>query len=296
MKKQIQPSRLALTTLLLALVGSGLVASPAANAQTPARPAPPQKAEVSLEEKKAYAKMLSETLGGSVGKIKSPPPSPEVQARWNRLCELSKQGNSFYNAGNYPEALKVYEEGMRLDHPGWFFNYDRLGNIYEMQGRWADALKLYEQRGDNCLASGVSDSRLLMDYALILLKNGQKAKAVQAYHAALPGLATNTNAHPVPLKRFVQAPASVSDKWLEAAIETGRAMTNLFFDQTVAARQLRRALMLYPSFAPANYYLGSLLRNNPDPALQSEGQAALQRAMTSGTPQVQAATDKLLKR
>ena len=131
------------------------------------------------------------------------------------------------------------------------------------------------------------DARNLFAYALILLKTGQNAKAATVYNtAAQRMIAEEPRLYPVPLKRF-DNPVYASARAIEAAVETGRGMTNLHFDQAQSQAQFRRAVRAYPNFAPANYYLAKELQYSGSPAEITERRAALHRLITSGTPDIQ---------
>ena len=80
-------------------------------------------------------------------------------------CKWSLENlTKFYRAqGNYPEALKRYEEALRIaeqlgDLSGKAKRLNNIGTIYDAQGNYPEALKRYEEALEILNKLGLSES------------------------------------------------------------------------------------------------------------------------------------------
>lgn len=215
---------------------------------------------------------------------------PAVEARESKALELRTQGRALYAAGKLSDAAKKFEESLSLSTvtAGLF---PELADIYQRTGRTQDAMNLYRFQVNYWKSK---DTKTLLTYALLLLKTNQPQEAVTVYHEALIGMPRNEYLV-IPLQlRFDIAPASVPTSYLEAAIETGLGMLDYYRGyREKALPHLRRATVLYPNFATAQYYFGAALRQSPDKRDQAMAKKALQKAVEMGTPAIQEAAKKL---
>ena len=215
---------------------------------------------------------------------------PTFEAKDRKMRLLREQGRALYAAGKLPEAAQRFEESMRLmpDTVGLLWE---LADIYERTGRTQDELELFRFQVERWHDK---NTKPLLTYALLLVKTKHPQEAAAQYHAALSGLPRRDDLV-VPLElrfdnSFVPTPR------LEAAIETGLGMLEyLPGHREEALVHLKRAVVLYPKFATAQYYLGATLRESPKATDRASANQALQKAVDYGTPAIRSAVNKLTK-
>ena len=269
-------SHWAVAALLAAAAGFITLAPTAVAAQTPQMP-----------HKPPLPRGIRNLFAGGTGEIIVADPDEEG-AEESKARVLQEQGRALYAAGKLPEATKRFEESLRLS-PATAGLLWELADIYERTGRTQDELRLFCFEVERWKSK---DPETLLTYALLLVKTKQSQAAVAPYHAALSVLPHDYGLT-VPLELrfdnyFVPLPH------LEAAIETGLGMLEYhwgYFEKALV--HLRRAAVLYPKFAAAQYYLGAALRESPKETDRVSANRALQKAVEYGPPAIRSAVDKL---
>lgn len=224
-----------------------------------------------------------------------PPETPEHAAR-RQLAE-ARQLNAAkaLNAGKYADAEDSARQAI-ADDPYDAVAREELAEALSGEGRTAEAIQAYRAviyPQGNWFTNLSQEPRILLPYALLMLKTGQWPEAVFAYEKALPnvpgqssdGLLPKINAH---FDSRVPQPVA-----LEAALYVALGLTNDFVcDQTGtihrdrALVQYQKALELMPDWDVANCYYAFGLKMV---GRHAEAAAAFAKAAAMGGDEVKKA-------
>ncbi|MEW6305431.1 MAG: tetratricopeptide repeat protein [Verrucomicrobiota bacterium] len=201
---------------------------------------------------------------------------PDDANSWNAL------GMAFAAKGEYEEALKAYQEAMRLDS-GLHDVKNNLGNALIKLGRPAEALRIFEELA----AQEKPDADLLNNWGLALSDVGRRDEAIAKYREALklnpfsPLAHQNLGLTLMEVGQIEQAiehhreAARLKPGFFQAHAAMGFALATLK-RHAEAAEQYREALRFNPQFTEAHAGLGLSLGAMGDlkSALHHLGEAA----------------------
>lgn len=106
--------------------------------------------------------------------------SPEMVARVKQALERFKQGTQLMESGSNQEALKLFEETVKLD-PEFGPAYANIGTIYALKGEYEFARLAYEKA--RTVAPGYAGTYL--NFAVTQLENGKESDAESSFRMAL---------------------------------------------------------------------------------------------------------------
>jgi tetratricopeptide (TPR) repeat protein len=179
--------------------------------------------------------------------------TPYAKERISQQGELYSSAMNFLNEGRYAAAEAKARQALALGSP---LGQEVLAAALYAQGKDQEAFQVYKAIADR----GANAARNEYPYALLLLKSGHWAKAVEAYNTALTlggdVDALQANSHFSP---NVPQPAA-----LEAAIRIGMGVTadgGGFYGtyqqrREQALAQFQKALALEPNNPLVHYYYG----------------------------------------
>ena len=236
----------------------------------------------------------SQSVGGQTTNIQTshvlPILTPAQKANIKEVGRLDDAAEAAQKAGDYAEAEDDARKSMSLG-PDSGIALEVLAASLEAQGKTQEALKTYKVLSDE----GEETPRNELPYALLLLKAGHWAEAVEAYNRQLPGL---------PEAELMQAhggfsPAVPRPTELAAAIHIGlgvnlgwRGYHGTYKEASQQAQgQFQQALALEPTSPLANYYVGYGLKRL---GRRAEAQAAFRKAAALGQGDVKLAAQKEL--
>lgn len=228
-----------------------------------------------------------------------PPITPERQAVLDKTAQVVHDAAASLHAGRYAQAEQEARQVLSLSSDS-DVGEEVLAASLNAQGKNQEALHAYRVM---VVDEGARYTRVLLPYALLLLKSGQWEQAVTAYSQALPLLAEGKimreNSHFSP---DVPEPAA-----LAVAIHIASGLTYSAEGDWAGEGQHKemmaefgKALQLAPDSDLANYHYGYGWRNL-DPKERAkmgsvqQAKAALQKATLSGRADVKKAAQKALK-
>lgn len=216
--------------------------------------------------------------------------TPEQKARTDEENLLNTAALAAMDADQYAEAEDNAQQSIALGDCGGIAE-EVLAAALNAQGKTQQALQAYKSMADE----GDVFPRNQLPYALLLLKTGHWAQAVNAYNKQLPYLANGqlmaTNSH--------FSPAVPQPKELETAIHIGLGLTEDWrgynwktasHEQTLT--QFQQALALQPNSALANYYYGFRLQHI---GRWRQAQVFFKKAAALGNADVKAAAQEEVK-
>jgi Tfp pilus assembly protein PilF len=218
------------------------------------------------------------------------PLSPRERAESDRRNALDTDAAADLDAGQYAEAEDEARES--LSHGlGNGEAEELLAHALNAQGKTPEALRAYGVIAHE----GSEEPRILLPYALLLLKTGHWAQAVFAYNKQLPYLAENklmvANSHfspEVPQPRQLATAIHLAlGSTYAASMSWGRHSQD---DKALA--EFRQALALTPDSALAYLYYGRQLKHMGH---RAEAQAAYTKAADLGDGDVKAAAETALR-
>lgn len=106
--------------------------------------------------------------------------SPEMVARVKQALEQFKQGTTLMESGKNQEALRLFEEAVRLD-PEFGPAYANIGTIYALRGEYEFARLAYEKA--RAVAPGYAGTYL--NFAVTQMENGKESEAESSFRMAL---------------------------------------------------------------------------------------------------------------
>ena len=226
------------------------------------------------------------------------PPTPEEQAKAEQAAELAAAAVLALHAGRYAEAVAQARQALSVE-PGDSVPEEVLAAALDAQGKEQEAYQEYHKM---VVDEKAQYTRVLLPYALLLLKSGQWGQAVTVYNQAIAQFSEKdllrANSHFSP---DVPEPAA-----LAVAIHIAKGVTyNAGNDWAGESHkemmaEFSKALQLAPDADLANYYYGFGWRNL-DPKERTkigsvqQAKAALQKAVLLGKGDVKKAAQKVLK-
>ena len=220
----------------------------------------------------------------------TPEQSAAMDAKWKQFSALNKAGFTALHEGRYSEAEDYARESLAVKSGQNLLAPELLAEALDAQGKDAEALAAYQTLVDQ----GSGFSRILLPYALLLLKDGKYAEAVAAYDKAAPYI----DFGPLVARTSHFTANDPQPKKLATAIHVGLGLTYLSSadwagnsrrDQGLA--HLQQALALSPKSSLANYYYGFGLKRL---GRQAEAQAAFRKAAALDNGDIKAAALKEL--
>lgn len=231
------------------------------------------------------------------GNRRNPPLTPEGKAILARKNRLTADAAAALDAGRYEEAEAAARQAMSLASDSGV-NQEVLASALEAQGRTEEALWAYQQMADQ----GSQHSRVLLPYALLLLRAGRWAQAVEAYNKQLPYLGDVLLVGGKQALTSTYGPFSPDvpqPRELETAIHIALGITysctptwGRKSQRDRALSQYEQALALEPTSALIHLYYGHGLR---ELGRREEAQAAFRRAAALGHGAVKVAAEEALK-
>lgn len=225
-------------------------------------------------------------------------PTPEEQKALRNSYLVACAASASLHAGRYAQAEAEARQSLAF-RPNCGTGNEVLAAALDAQGKEQEALQAYQTVVEHYDRS----PRNVLPYALLLLKSGQWAQAVNAYNAALPLLAegelmrANSRFSP-----DVPEPAA-----LAVALHIAKGLTYSARDDWAGESQHKemmaefgKALQLAPDSDLANYHYGYGWQHL-DPKERAkmgsvqQAKAALQKALLLGKGDVKKAAQKALK-
>ena len=220
----------------------------------------------------------------------TPEQSAAMGAKWKQFSALNKAGFTALHEGRYSEAEDYARESLAVKSGQNLLAPELLAESLDAQGKNAEALSAYQTLVDQ----GSEFPRILLPYALLLLKDGKYKEAVAAYTKTSPYIAfgdliektsrfTTTNPKPKELAAAIRI--GIGLEYLSSADWAGNSRR----DQGLA--HLQQALALFPNSSLANYYYGFGLKFLGH---RTEAQVAFRKAAALDNGEVKAAAEKAL--
>ena len=201
------------------------------------------------------------------------PRTPEQKAILNRRRRLTAVAAAALDEGRYAEAEAAARQS--LSHGvGSGVAAEVLASALNAQGKSEEALQVYKTIADR----GSRHPRILLPYALLLLRSGQSAEAAAAYNKQLPYLGFGDL-----LRAKGEFPRNVPQpRELETAIHVALGLVysssgswGRHSQDDKALAHFQQALALASDSCLVNYCYGSALKRLGHPV---EAQALLQKA------------------
>lgn len=237
------------------------------------------------------------------------PPTPEQQAKAEQAARLGGAAFLSLQSGRYAEAEAEARRALSVK-PGDIAS-EVLARALDGQGKEVEALQAYRALTVDGREGPTGQTRVLLPYALLLLKSGQWAQAVSAYNATLSSLGdkdlTDLGRQDLMQATSHFSPNAPEPAALATAIHIARGLTyngECDFDHgpqnTEALAEYNEALRLAPDSALANYYYGRGWQKL-SPAERSkiggvqQARLSLQKAILLGKGDLKRAAQKALK-
>jgi tetratricopeptide (TPR) repeat protein len=109
-------------------------------------------------------------------------PTPAEQAALDKAYQLEADGHAALNSGKFALAESDARKAMASGRSGYGIGVALLASSLNAEGKKQEAIKTYS----DIATAGSNDPHVLLPYALLLLKGGQWAKALEVYNKALP--------------------------------------------------------------------------------------------------------------
>jgi tetratricopeptide (TPR) repeat protein len=219
--------------------------------------------------------------------------TPAGKAKLAETSQLDQAATAAMNAGNYAEAETDARQSIQVG-PDSGIAQNVLAAALDAQGKTQEALQAYKTNFD---LGAVSPSDVL-PYALLLLKSGQWAQAVEIYNRQLP-YDGGDGALVQDYSDFNPDVPRPMD--METAIHIGLGLELGWYEYhgtyqertQQALAQFQKALTLEPDAPLANYYYGYGLRRMGH---WKDAQVAFKKAaaLDQGNGDVKAAAEKAL--
>ena len=229
---------------------------------------------------------LAQSNGGMMNYT---PPTPQQAALSKQIYDLRHAADAALDAGQYAIAEADARKAISLGWEG-ALSEDTLATALYVQGKDQDALHEYEFMAKQ----GHTQTRELLPYALLLLKNGQYADAATVYNKALPsidyGILLRANGEfspdaPQPVALETACHIALGLTYSAEGVALGHARHDLALDQ------FAKALQLTPDSALANLYSGYSLKKLHQKA---QADAAFTKAAALGNEDVRKAAKDAL--
>lgn len=253
--------------------------------------------------------LVTPGIGGN-----SAPMTPERQALIDQTRQIDRDALVALQAGQYALAEAEERQSIAL-RPGSGVSEEVLARALDAQGKEQEALQAYRAMVIVEKDGIKGQTRVLLPYALLLLKSGQWGQALAVYNQAVTSLPSIGPHRETPIVQdgdVIRAnsyfsPDVPEPAALAVAIHVARGLTyngECDFDrrpQNIAAMaEYGKALQLAPDSPLANYYysVGWQQLNTSERAKMGSAQqakAALQKAVLLGKGDVKKAALKALK-
>lgn len=224
-----------------------------------------------------------------------PPQPPSFQAATMRIYRLDMVAAKALDAGQYAEAEDDARQSISLG-PDSGMAPEILASALNAQGKTQEALEAYRQMADQ----GTDEPRNLLPYALLLLKTGQWARAVEAYNKQLPGLGDEFLGGRAALMS-TYGPFSLDTprpRELATAIHIGLGITyaaaswGKHSQDDKALHEYEQAVALEPNSGLTHLFYGHKLRKL---GRRAEAQATFRKAAALGHGDVRTAAEEALR-
>jgi tetratricopeptide (TPR) repeat protein len=179
--------------------------------------------------------------------------------------KLARDAAADLDAGQYAAAESTAKRSMTVGDAGWGIAIEVLASSLVAQDKTQEALKVY----DKLWKSGVWNPRVMLPYALLLVKDGQWERALDAYNRALPnvGYAGIRDCNRLLAEDATYTAADPEPKHLETDIHIALAFTYIdegtwagHSQQDRAMGENRKALELEPDSPLASLAFANGLR------------------------------------
>ncbi len=203
------------------------------------------------------------------------------------------RGEELLKAGIYSDAIGAFQEALSYEpHDG--LAYQHLAEAYTAMNQPDKAIAayrtlFYDWPGKGWGSSIGSNTTVLMQFALVLLKTGQKAEALTVYQRGYHFLPTDRG----PLPPLFTTPDFAAADFKAAAYTAMGLHETAWGVAADAPAYFERAIATQPAFATPYYYYGELLKGKPGRA--ADAVAAFNQARQLGGPQMQPFIDKAAK-
>ena len=226
------------------------------------------------------------------------PLTPALKARQDEKGRLDQAARAALDAGDYAEEEADARQSLSLGI-GSGLCQDLLAQALYSQGKDQEALQVYKAMAD----AGDVFPRNLVPYAVLLLKSGHWAEAVNAYNKTLPFLPNGRLAEAS--SRF--SPDVPQPKQLAVALHVAQGLTDIGdagwgtrSKNEEGMREFAQALKLQPNSALTNYYYGFGwqqldLKSRARAVYAPQAKAALQKAATLGSGDVKKKAEEALR-
>lgn len=220
--------------------------------------------------------------------------TPERQSAARTRAEqchaLNMAGFTALHTGQYTAAEDDARHVLAVSHGQDILAPELLAESLDAQGKNAEALAAYQTLADQ----GSGSPRVLLPYALLLLKDGRWPEAVASYNKAAPSIAFGqliagaghfTAANPEPTTLGAAIHVGLGLTYLSSADWAGNSRRDRGMEH------LQEALRLVPNSALANYYYGYGLQKI---GRRAEAQAAFKKTAALDDGNIKAAALKQL--
>lgn len=233
-------------------------------------------------------------MGRSAG-MTIAPLTPAQKENEDKKYRLDQAAAAALDAGRYEEAEDDARQSMSLGHDSGLAE-KFLAAALNAQGKVQEALDTYQQMANE----GTDDPSDLLPYALLLLKTGQWARAVEAYNKQLPYLGDEFQGSKAALMSAYGpfSPDTPRPRELAVAIHIGLGVTYAAWSwgrhsqDDKALHEYEQAVALAPDSGLPHLYYGHKLQKL---GRRAEAQAAFRRAAALGHGAVKAAAERALK-
>ncbi len=218
----------------------------------------------------------------------------------SRSLDITKQGNTAAKEGDWARAQEYYQQALAV----WQDNSAALygmGQCADAAGDTASAVRYYRTAtyADNSPHSRdntqTNDPARLMEFALLLSKDGQEQEALVVYRraAGLLNYMDGKQHLDVLLPDFHPGGWAYTPQRMQAMAYVGHAHEKEGFDNKLAAAELEKAIALAPDSPVPYFYKGRRLVGRGGKS--RETLAAFRMAAQLGDDDTKAAVDKKLK-
>ena len=223
---------------------------------------------------------------------------PEVIAANEKAAQLSRVAAASLHAGRYAQAEEESRQSLSFGQNAGVAN-EVLAAALDAQGKEQEALQAYQ----DVVVHYDNQPRILLPYALLLLKSDQWEKAVATYNTAISRFSESdlvrTNSH---FSSDVLDPKAlaVAIHIARGIIYNGSCNWAAESQNQEAMGEYQKALQLAPDSDLANYYYGSGWQQlSPEEQVKfatvQQARAALQKAVKYGKGDVKQAAKKALQ-
>lgn len=203
------------------------------------------------------------------------------------------RGEELLKAGIYSDAVGAFQEALAYE-PDDGLAFQHLAETYTAMNQPDKAIAAYRTLfynwpGKAWGSSIGSETTVLMQFALVLLKTGQKAEALTVYQRGYHFLPTDRG----PLPPLFTTPDFAPADFTAAAYAAMGLHETAWGVAADAPKYFERAIAVQPLLAMPYYYRGERLKYKP--GLEAEAMAAFNQAALLGGPEMKPFVDKAMK-